>query len=561
MARRTNLQEEIEKEISSRGLNLDYESRSLWPEPYCQDSYESCRAFAYLCKTFNEADRQSADPILEKQYLDWATWHWYDTRAKGQPIVTWKSRRMVYSWWNRALELWDAGLKVASTQIAAKTYEGDAGSKAFIWRTWFIYNQLRKDHPDWHLPKPAYTGNPLKYVLENLILANGSKFESINSEKESFRGTGATRAVSEELSSYQNVESVWGQQNIVCKGKPGSTGGHAVGIANTSNNEQWKTLKAKAFDYDPSWPECPPGCEAWESPKGVRVLKIHYKCDPEKDAAWVEKERVGIPDEEWAREMELDEDVEEGLPVFPSYDDDYHCIVRFRTERIPICSGSFWIAGWDCGQTLIPAFFLMQVTPQQKQAQGMLEVISTGNESMAQFAPRVKEALLRFFPNIMDQIYHCGDATVSTKSGTNGRSARDEAKRWGFNIHPLPNDFEFRRSAGNWLLERVIDEEKPGFLLDGSMCPIARAALKGKFKYVFSQADSGKEQEGKSILQPRKNMYSHIGDAYGYAAGQARKLIEGKMSRPGPRSTVRTVTRRKMTRDLVDIHEQLRTDR
>lgn len=539
--------EALDKAIADQGLLATFRDGCLWPEPYATDSYESCLAFVYVCKTFNEANR-GTDPILPKAYIDWAVWHWYDTRRVGQPLITWKSRRMVYSWLSRCLELWDAGLKVASTQLAAKKYEGDSGSQAFIWRYWKIYEELRRDFPKWNLPRSIPGGNPQRFQLENLILDNGSKFEAINSEKESFRGSGATRAISEELSSYANVNAVWGQQNFVCQGKPDEVGGHVVAIANTSANDQWMELKAPAWT-DPSWPQPPMGCEVWETAGGVRVLKIHYSADPEKDAVWVEKTRRGIPAEEWDQEMELDEDIEEGLPVYPSYDDDTHCIRKFRRERIPVVSGAIFVGAWDCGQTLIPAFALFQITPEEKQVHMLYEVISSGNESMAQFAPRVSQGLQTHFSDVMDQIIHCGDATVTTPSGTDRRSARDEARRWGFNIRPLPNEFEFRRSSGNKLLARVIDDGKPGFLIDGMMCPIARKALKGKYKYEFAKSDAGKEQEARTVLRPKKNAYSHIGDAFGYGSGMIMKIIDGKLGRSTPKQGIRPITKRTINKD------------
>jgi hypothetical protein len=518
------LEEAIEKEYERRGLEDDFSDGCLWPEKYAEDSYESCLAFAYECKTYNEANRQE-DVIAHKEYLDWATWHWYDTRKSGRGLITWKSRRLVYSWWSRALELWDAGLARSATQIGAKTYEGDSGSQAFIWRIYFIYTRLQRDFPEWNLPKCIPGGNPIRYVLEGLILANGSKFQSINSEKESFRGSGATRAVCEELSSYSAINAVWGQANLVCQGRPGQSGGHPVAIANTSPANEWLELKAKSF-VDPRWPDPPRGCEAWETPDGNRVIKIHYSADPEKDVAWVVATKKGIPEDEWAREMEMDESIEDGVPVFGGYDDDTHCPNAFRQGKIPIVPGSFYVGGWDCGQTLTPAFVLDQISPKERQITTLLEVVSPGGESMKDFAPRVLDVLMREVPEIMSQIEHVADATVVSRSGTDGRSAKQEAMRHGIKLNPVSNAFEERRSAGAWALARSLDDEKPGLLIDGTRAPVCRAALAGKYKYKLS-ASGDTSGPGQVILRPLKNSYSHVAEAWAYAKIRCRKIIEG----------------------------------
>ena len=529
----------VAERVKREGLNVTDEYGCIWPEPFSIDTYENCLAFAYQCKTFNEANKSGADSIKQKAYLDWATWHWYDTRCKGQPFIVWKSRRLVWSWWDRCLCLWDAGLKVSATQIAAKKYEGDSGSKSFVWRIYHIYKNLRADHPEWNLKKPNWDGNEAKYELDTFFLPNGSKFKAINSESDSFQGTGSTRTVSEELPNYQNIERVWGQANFVCQGKPGEIGGHPVAIGNTKANEQWKKLKAKAYRL-PDWPEPPPGCDAWETPDGARVIKIHYSADPEKDAAWAAEARIGVPADEWDREMEMNEEIEDGIPVFPDYDDDFHCPLAFRHRRVPIVPGSTYFGGWDCGQSLTPAFVLLQVTPKEKQVHGLLEVTSPGGEPMSKFAPRVQARLLQTFPEIMNRINHVGDSTVTTKSGTDGRTARAEAKKWGFNIKPVPNNWELRRSSGTDVLLRVLEEDMPGFIVDGTLAPTLRLALRGRYKYELKKSEEDQEEQAQVLLKPLKNMYSHIGDAFGYGCAAVLKFINHARGGITRHETVRT---------------------
>jgi len=511
----------------------------LWPEPYCEDSYEAALGFLYEMRTFNEANKRVA-PILPKEYLAWMVWHWFDTRSTGQPLALWKSRRILISWAMRGLELWDAGLAMSSTQIGAATYEGVAGSERFIWRVQHLYEQLRIHRPGWNLAqcKPAY--NPTVREVRTLMLPNGSEFVAINAEKESFRGSGTTRAVAEELSGYRSVNGVWGQMLIVCQGEPGEVGGHAVAIANTSTNTEWLKLKAKSHVL-PSWPTPPKGCEAWETADGVRVLKIHYSADPEKGPEWVAGAKVGVPADEWASEMELDETIEDGLPVFPSFFEASHVPVRFKTEKIPLIPGSWYVASLDCGQTLNPAGVLKQITPKGKQIQCLLELCMAGT-AMSTFMPTFLDMIMLHYPEILNQIFWVGDGTVTTRSGTDARSAQDEARRHGVTILPMPNAFQTRRDAGEWELQRVLDDNVAGMLVCELLCPTLTAALRGKYKYKVS-ASADVSGPGMVLLKPDKNWYSNVGDAWAYGSIYIRDILEGK--RGGAKKVTQTLFKRK----------------
>lgn len=267
-------------------------------------------------------------------------------------------------------------------------------------------------------------------------------------------------------------------------------------------------------------------------PTGTRFLKIHHYADPKKDAAWLESMRVKMADTplEFRREILMDDTVFGGQPVYENYHDDTHSPSKFRENPIPLVPGSLYFSGWDCGQTLNPAFVLLQVTPSPFQVHCLGEVVSTGGESMNEFAPRVLDFMLHRIPGNWDEVRHYGDATVTTRSGTNKKSARDEAKLHGINISPVSNVWAPRYAAVAWLLSRWIDEKTPGFMIEGKRSPVLRLGFQGAYKYHVS---SGGDQDGpgRVLLAPLKNSYSHVHDALQYPAIKIRTMVEGSGGR------------------------------
>lgn len=225
-----------------RGLVLPDTDKSLWPAPYDEATAEA--AFNFITGhvwTFDESggvDRQ----MPTKDYLLELSREWYKCMETGTPFHIVKSRRLVVSWWLAALELHHAGIQRSKTGIIAKTFEGPGGSKQFVWRTWYLYDQLRRRNPEWELPQAQSFGNPSRSELDKLVLENGSSFEPINSDGGTVRGSGFTKVRAEELSSYQYVAETWGQAKIICQGSPGQPNGFPYSVNNASPNQEFLDL-------------------------------------------------------------------------------------------------------------------------------------------------------------------------------------------------------------------------------------------------------------------------------------------------------------------------------
>lgn len=273
-------------------------------------------------------------------------------------------------------------------------------------------------------------------------------------------------------------------------------------------------------------PTTPPGCSTYISRVGVRVLRIHYSADPEKDAAWVAKVSAGYPKAEWRREYEMDATVYDGQPVFPDFSEPIHCPpILLKNSWVPR-PGSRYILGVDCGQTLWPAACLIEVGPAPDfQIAVMLEVVSNGGEPMQTFAPRVLQELTKRFPGFWPDIQWVGDRTVMQRSGGTGESAYQVARKFGVSIKPMSNNIQGRIGAVTWALNDWITEDTPRMYVCGKDCPTLLQGFRGAYRFREWQTGDGRDRD---LKDPLKDRFSHVQDALQYALVEAKALISGQ---------------------------------
>ncbi|HWD38857.1 MAG TPA: hypothetical protein VG944_08420 [Fimbriimonas sp.] len=275
-----------------------------------------------------------------------------------------------------------------------------------------------------------------------------------------------------------------------------------------------------------------PGFAATTLKGGARYVALHYSADDEKNEAWARAYRQSnsIPQREWDQQMELMEDIYEGKPVYGEYRDSYHC--PRGSEPLRIIQGSTLIAGWDCGATLFPAFNLVQIVPKYLQVHAILELTSDGGEPMEAFAPRVMTAIRQLLPGNWADVEHWADTTVTQRNGTNGETAQQVARRFGFELRPSSNVWEHRLDAVTWNLMRQLDNGHPGFVIDGARCPVLRKAMSGAYKIDVSGSSPDVSGPGTVYRErPLKNQFSHVADANQYALMKVKKLLMPKESK------------------------------
>jgi hypothetical protein len=271
--------------------------------------------------------------------------------------------------------------------------------------------------------------------------------------------------------------------------------------------------------------EALPGLFRKTLPSGVRYLNLHYSADPDKDADWVARERATMAEREWQIEMEMAELNLEGKPVHPSYVPGMHAPLVWRQRGIPLIPGSKYVAGHDCGTaSLNPASVLLQITPPPHQVQLIGEVVAAPGTSFDVYAPAFVNWLAAEFPALrLTDMIHAGDETARARSGINGNTAQEVARRVGFEIQLVSNRWADRRGAVDRMLSTMIDETLPKFILSASACPVCHAALGGAYRLR-------QVTEGSNALfgEPRKDRYSNPMDALQYAALTAWEVLAGE---------------------------------
>jgi hypothetical protein len=494
--------------------------RPLWPAPYSQDNPDALIAFlTECCWTNNEADRK-VDLIPKMQYIEQVARHWHACRTTSRALIIEKSRRMLLSWVLRACELWSLGLKTEKGLIAGLDF---SKSEEHVWRIWWLYEQLRYQRPDFNLPRSQpREGNVGAQQLGQVLLPNGSLVEALNQDGLNFQGSGFGWVTMEEFSHYRNCDYMFAQAIRVTQGKADSPGGHVVVVTNSSPNKAWHALKAT----DPGITQLFTGFQKADCVNGALYLRIHYNADPGKTRTWAEAERRRVPSREWEREMEMREDIYDGEPVFADYSDNWHN--PLGDHPFPMYERATYVAGWDCGQTLHPAFCLLRITL-DRQVQALLEVLAPGPEPMVKFAPRVLKALTKLLPAHWQEVEHWGDTTVTTQNGANGETAQQAARRHGINIRPGSNEWSGRFGAVTWLLTDRMSEDCARFVLDGARCPVLREGFRGAYRFELpSTAAVGPERIYPE--SPRKDGYSHVQDALQYAAARVQRKFQLEQS-------------------------------
>lgn len=257
------------------------------------------------------------------------------------------------------------------------------------------------------------------------------------------------------------------------------------------------------------------GLTAETLPSGIRFLRLHYSADPAKTPAWAEEERKKEADpRNWDTQMEMRRIVIDGYPVFPRFNEKQHVPATGYDRHFPLDveNHCHYLGGWDAGQTLNPAFTLIEWRPNPLRVRVLLEVVSVGGEDMDQFAPRVKELIESVYPGLLALVKHKGDPTITTRSGSNGLTAQQVARKYGFEIIPSTNDWTLRSTAVSHILAQ--DEL---FEVCRHGCPTLYRGFLGQYRYMVSKTGD-QVGAGVKLMSPVKNAYSHVQDALQYPA-------------------------------------------
>jgi len=196
------------------------------------------------CFTFNEANSVT-EVLPDKEYIQWYCHIWRENAVGGEAIIIQKSRRLIMSWVETALELFLMGAMPSSGVVCGLNY---SKASEHVWRFYHYASEMVKRFPGL-LPegsdpsKWTRGGNVATKKIDSFMLPNGSIVNGLNQEGQSFQGSGYTFVRTEELSQYRYVNYFFAQSKIVCQGKPGERGGFRVHVTNAYPNVEYKLLK------------------------------------------------------------------------------------------------------------------------------------------------------------------------------------------------------------------------------------------------------------------------------------------------------------------------------
>jgi hypothetical protein len=262
---------------------------------------------------------------------------------------------------------------------------------------------------------------------------------------------------------------------------------------------------------------------------GALCLSIHYSADEDKrDPEWKREASRGWPLHAWLKEMEMDDSIVDGSPVFPEFRPEEHAPREYWDTPIPQCHDEtvFYIAGLDPGFT--PGFVLLQITG-DLQVQ-VLHEITVRNMSLSRFIPTVLAILQSHYPWAWPLSWWM-DPTAANREAVTGMSpVHLLTNQFGIIPHLAPNDWETRRSAVSSLLMDYLDDDRPKFIMCRKNCPVLYDGFLGLYQFKKTNPHVNLGWGDMYIEQrPVKNLASHVQDALQYAVLGYQAMIADRI--------------------------------
>lgn len=258
----------------------------------------------------------------------------------------------------------------------------------------------------------------------------------------------------------------------------------------------------------------PKGIAIGETFQGTPVLQVNFWADDEKDnPQYLRKVCGGMPLREFRREFLRDDKVSEGEAVLAEYSDERHLA---REKLLPVPGGIF-LAGWDTGDTLNHAVIIGELVPPFYQLRVLWELYDF-NISLATFAESVQDFLKKEVPN-WAFIRHFGDPAIRTRAGIMGESAwLYLARNYSLHIETagITNQWAVRHAIAASLLLDRIEDDAPRIVFSEENTPVLLSALRGGWRFETTGEETASLFARKYRRRPRKDRYSHIGDAFVY---------------------------------------------
>ena len=452
--------------------------------------------------TKDEVDR--VNPVkrfpahLQYQKLYMRIWQKYPK------IAVPKSRRMMMSWTNIMLYVWDTIFNVGRQQAFVSKKEND--SHELIERAKFIVDNLDFTY----VPKELFPNHKMKFG-ELAFPDIDSRILGFPSGADQLRQFTFSGLLFDEAAFWDNAEEAYsssvptieggGRLTLISSPAPG----FFKNIVFDQLDDSAKKYKPEPFPLDRFPIE---GVEVWQNPGNKFVCyQLHYTADPKKrNPEWLDNIRSAMSTAKFQQEYNLQWDTFHGKPVFPDFSERLHCVEKASPEfGLPLLLG--------VDQGLNAACVVAQV---QGDKFIVLKEILGVNMGAERFVEKVSRELSFSFPEWSDYkkdfLVYMDPAGFSRKDTDERTYASVWAKK-GFKPIPGPMLWEDRRQA---IENLVLKQNKEGScfqVLKGDNQLLVRGFM-GGYRYN----DRAFDIEA-SKARPIKDEHSHIQDALQYLAG------------------------------------------
>jgi hypothetical protein len=412
-----------------------------------------------------------------------------------------KSRRMIMSWTNIALYVWDTMFQFGRHNAFVSKKEDD--SNDLVERAWFIIRNL--DYSVWGLPEGFFLKElqPKRTFCMIEFPSLMSKIEGFPSGADQLRQFTFSGIFGDECAFWEDAQKFYaasyptleggGRMNLVSSPGPGFFKRIVFDQLDEEGDAKIDSLKLEHGVSE--------GIETWRNPKNqFFIFQLHYSANPRKnDESYRTAIKSSMPKAQYLQEYELQWESFIGMPVYQDWDDRIHLVHK---EPTPI-AGLPLLRGWDFGLT--PACIVAQLQGNQLV---VLREFTATNMGADRFSDLVLAQCFAHWPNWgphawRDFIDPAGTMRKDTDEGTCAQILDGK----GLNCIPGAVAWEGRRKAvENRLVFR--DKDGPGLILHEGTAPVLVRGFRGGYRYPEKAIDIEPQN-----LRPIKDAHSHPHDA------------------------------------------------
>ncbi len=257
---------------------------------------------------------------------------------KQKKLLIPKSRRMVMSWTNIALFLWDTLFHEGRFNAIVSKKEEDADE--LIQRAKFIYEHI----PESIIPRDLLPAAKYKYCALEFAQI-GSKLQGFPQGADQLRQFTFSGILADEMAFWEYARKMYSSAFPTLEG-----GGRFTGVSSPAPgffkqlvfDKLDDTVVAKPKKHFPMT-----GVELWTNVKNdFTIFQLHYSADPKKrDKAYRKYIKNSMPLAQYLQEYELQWDSFEGKPVYRDWNKQQHASKDMPQAEF----GLPLLRGWDFG--------------------------------------------------------------------------------------------------------------------------------------------------------------------------------------------------------------------